>query len=494
MFLKDLFFVLPEFFLVFSLIFYLLFGLFVSKYFLSNYVTLSVSTVIAKLNLIPIIFSILLVVGYNFQSFDFLYILNYQLYLTDFYNLIKLVLLLVFFALNIFFIDYFKFELRNFFEYLILLTLAVVAMLFIISSSNLMVLYICLEIQSLIFYILATGKPFSNFSTEAGLKYFVLGAFSSGLLMFGFSLLYGFTGMVNFNDLMLLSFDYTSQGILLSLLFIISGLFFKLGAAPFHMWLPDVYEGVPTIITAVFALLPKLPVLVLIVKLFFNVFFFYKGYWFFIFLICSLLSLILGSLGALSQLKIKRLMAYSAITHVGYLLLALAVTTFDSLYGLLLYIFVYLIVSINIFSILTSVRLFKDNLKLKTLRNFSSLVRSNFLIAFSIGLSFFSLAGIPPLSGFFSKFFLFLSASKADLFFYILLAFLFSLVSAVYYIRFIKVMFFDSSFLKWNLFQPLSKVQAYLIYFTLFLNLTFCLYPKPFFLLAYYCSLNFYLV
>lgn len=495
MFIKDLVFILPEIFLIYSLILFLMFGLFGTRLYTSGFQTLKISVLLARLNVLPIVLSILLLVNYNFNSLDYLNLLNYQLFVSDFYISVKILLLLIFLLINIFFVEYYKYELSSFFEYLVLLTLAVVSMLFIISSSSLMVVYICIEIQSLIFYILATGKPFSNFSTEAGLKYFVLGAFASGLLMFGFSLLYGFTGIVNFDDFTLFSSDFESPGVLLAILFIIAGLFFKIGCAPFHMWLPDVYEGVPTIITAVFSVLPKMPVLVLIAKLFFNVFFFYKDFWFGIFLVCSFLSLVFGSLGALSQLKFKRLLAYSAITHVGYLVLTLSVATFDSFYALLLYLLVYFVVTLNIFGILLNVRNFSNGEKMKTLVNFISLVRSNFLLALSMALSFFSLAGIPPLSGFFAKFFLFLSVVKADLYFVVFIAFLFSLVSAVYYVRFIKIMFFDSGFeYKWSLFKPLTKVQSYVIYFTCMLNLIFCVYPKPFVLFAYYSSLNFYLV
>lgn len=363
----------------------------------------------------------------------------------------------------------------NTFEYFLLLLIVILSLFLIISSNDLLSMYLAIEMQSLSLYILAAYKRNSEFSTESGLKYFILGAFSSGLLLFGSSLVYGFSGATNFEDLSKIFFGYgalsaeSSTAIAVGLLFISVALLFKLTAAPFHMWAPDVYEGAPTSVTAFFAIVPKIAIFSLILRIFYFTFYDFIGIWQQIFIFCSVSSMLIGSFAALYQTKIKRLLAYSSIGHIGYLLMGLASGTLESFEGLLLYLIIYIVMTAILFNIILNIRDQKTNAKVKYITHLGAFIKFNPLIAMSIMITFFSMAGIPPLAGFCGKFYLFFSAISAEMYFLAIVGVLTSVVSAFYYIRIIKILYFIAPN-SWSTYNQLTYNSAIILaYSTLFL-------------------------
>lgn len=375
------------------------------------------------------------------------------------------------------------------YEYFLLIGLASLGMFTIVSSNDLITMYIAIEIQSLCFYILAAIKIYNNFSTEAGLKYFILGAFSSGMLLFGCSFIYGSLGTTNFNEMKVLfnHFEETTdnpQTLVLGILFVIIAILFKIGAAPFHMWLPDVYEGVPTIVTAIYSIVPKIALFALFVKL--NISLMYENSFYFnqILLFSAGLSIVIGTLGALYQSKIKRLLAYSAISHVGFLLIAFTSFTNWSIFSLFFYLLVYILISINIFTVLLVLRKVDNNLKIKKINEIVILFKSNPLLAINFCLVLFSIAGIPPLVGFYSKLYIFISAIKAEYYAIVILAAVFSVIASMYYIRLIKLMFFKN-FNYWSLFYEIPKKESLILSSIFFFNVFFFCYPEIFVISVY---------
>jgi len=385
-------------------------------------------------------------------------------------------------------LDYIFLEKIVHYEYFLLVGLSFLGMIIMVKSNDLISLYLAIELQSLVFYIISSFKVYSNFSTEAGLKYFILGSFSSGILLLGCSLIYGFVGTTNFSDLRLLLSTQISNnvfiGILVGVICIIIGILFKLGAVPFHMWLPDVYEGVPTMVTALFAIIPKIALFGLLYRLGISFcadnFFFWNQ----LFLYVSVLSIMLGTLGALYQVKIKKLLAYSAISHTGFILLGYSSFTNFSLFATYVYIIVYIIISLNMFILLLVLRKRDNFLKFKKVSEFVVLFKSNPMLAINFCLILFSIAGIPPLLGFYSKLFIFLSALNSNLYFIVFIVAIISVVASMYYIRLIKLMFFKK-FKFWNFLFEISKYNCILISVTFVLNVIFSLYPEKFLIFIY---------
>lgn len=340
------------------------------------------------------------------------------------------------------------------FEYPIFILLATFGMGLLLSSYDLISMYLALELQSLSLYVLATFKRDSAFSTEAGLKYFIMGAFSSGLILFGCSLIYGYTGTTNFEDLgrITLGMDYNSMSFAFigGLIFLSTGLLFKLAAAPFHMWSPDVYEGSPTSSTLFFAAVPKLAILIVLVRLYYQCFydFFIIPQSFLIF--ASAASMLVAALGALYQRRIKRFLAFSSIGHVGYLLMALSCGTLEGLQGLFLYVFIYMVMSLNIWTVVLSTSNSNGDSEvvsggpIKYIDELSGLQKENPLMAFTVAMSMFSMAGIPPLAGFCAKLYVFFAAMESSLYGLAILGVLTSTIGAFYYLRWIKIVFFEN--------------------------------------------------
>ena len=338
---------------------------------------------------------------------------------------------------------YIKEEGMNRFEYPVLFVLATLGMMMMISANDLIALYMGIELQSLALYVVAAFKRDSLRSTEAGLKYFVLGALSSGMLLYGCSLIYGFTGSTGFDAiaLALKGADNASVGLIVGIVFLCAGLAFKVSAVPFHMWTPDVYEGAPTPVTAFFAVAPKVAALALFMRALMIPFFTVSADWQQIVIFISVLSMLLGAFAAIWQDNIKRLMAYSSIGHVGFALIGLATASVEGVRGVLIYLAVYVAMNIGTFACILCMR--RKTGMVEKISDLSGLSKTNPLMALSLAIFMFSMAGIPPLGGFFGKFYLFMAAVHAELYALALIGVLASVVGAFYYLRIIKVMYFD---------------------------------------------------
>ena len=583
---------------------------------------------------IQTLFFVILLIGNQNMYYETMVIINNALIIDTFTNIIKVIVLLsALFSLVISF-DYLKGQKINSFEYIVLVLIATLSMLFLISSYDLISLYLAIELQSLSFYVLAAFQRNNEFSTEAGLKYFILGALSSGFLLFGASLVYGFTGITNFEELSkivtyytidnlleaqplytykwdLIDFDFgiflSWKSIYIGLLFIIVAFLFKIAAVPFHMWTPDVYEGAPTSVTAFFAITPKIAILAILLRLCLFSFYDLIETWQIIFVFSSILSMYIGTFGAINQTKIKRLFAYSSIAHVGYILIALATATIEAIESLLLYIVIYIIMILNIFSALlvmakydlspnfsniasnfetmhipssehtrkneetssqnpsylfhnhgNSLKLNLQNMSyifknsdilgfssktfsfleasnplfnrnhslshrnspsllshnhssipyykvnslirfkekdryVKYLTDFSSLSKTNPILAATLAIVFFSNAGVPPLSGFYGKLNVFLAAVESSMYFLALPAIICSVIGAFYSIRLIKILYYHNittSWLKWTFYKPISKENSFVLAFTSFFTLFFFFYPSFLWTLTHNAALS----
>lgn len=331
------------------------------------------------------------------------------------------------------------------FEYPVLICFATLGMLMMISADDLIALYIGLELQSLSLYVVAAFQRDQLRSTEAGLKYFVLGALSSGLLLYGCSLVYGFAGTTSFEGIagVLGQGGDASTGLVVGMVFLSAGLAFKISAVPFHMWTPDVYEGAPTPVTAFFAVAPKIAAMALILRVMLGPFGEMVDEWRQIIWLISVASMILGALAAIAQTNIKRLMAYSSIGHVGYALMGLAAGSEAGAGGVMLYMAIYLVMNVGTFACILSMKV-KDRM-VENISDLAGLSKVRPGMAFALMLFMFSMAGIPPLAGFFGKFFVFAAAIDAGLIYLAIIGALSSVVSAFYYLRIIKVMYFDDA-------------------------------------------------
>lgn len=464
---NDFIIIIPELFIFTSVIFLLLYGVFFSTSFFYSHPILSINTA----------WLVFLVLGLCFllsmtNSFSSMIIFNNLLIIDSFTQLVKLIILLTSMSCILISLTYLKYNRINSFEFTLLILLSILGMLLLISSYDLLSLYLNIELMSLSFYILAAYKRNSEFSSEAGLKYFILGAFSSGLLLFGSSILYGFTGMTNFEDIAKLNLRISSSldvisslaynGVFIGILFIATALLFKIAAAPFHMWSPDVYEGSPTPATAFFSTVPKIALLTLFIRLFFYTFYDFLSLWQELFLICSVISMIWGSIAALSQKRIKRLIAYSGIVNVGYMLLGLASGTSTSILGLILYLIIYVIMTIGFFSFILGTQKHKTNSLNVYTMDLINMGKTNNILSMGLVLILFSLIGLPPLAGFFGKMYLFLAAINSELYVTAIIGVLSSVVAAFYYIRIIKLMYFEDSKL-FILYKSIDDANSYVL-------------------------------
>src|SRR2546430_10348560 len=329
---------------------------------------------------------------------------------------------------------------RRIFEYSILVLLSTLGMMVLISAADLIMLYLGLELMSLALYLVAAANRDNAKSTEAGLKYVVLGALSSGMLLYGASLIYGFTGAVGFAGIAAAA-KAGSTGIVFGLVFLLAGLCFKVSVVPFHMWTPDVYEGAPTPVTAFFASAPKVAALAVFTRVALTAFPGILPQWQQIIVFVAIASMVLGSFAAIGQKNIKRLMAYSSIGHMGFALVGLASGTVKGAQGVLVYISIYVAMTLGTFAVILTMK--RNGQHVESISDFSGLSRTNPLRAFFFAMLLFSLAGIPPLAGFFAKWYVFVAAIKAGLFTFAVVGVLSSVVGAFYYLTIIKVMYFD---------------------------------------------------
>ena len=338
--------------------------------------------------------------------------------------------------------DFFRRERIDRFEYPILIVLSTIGMLVMVSANDLISLYLGLELQSLAAYVIASFHRDDVRSTEAGLKYFVLGALSSGMLLYGASLVYGFTGNVTFPGIVTALRDTGSGlGIILGLVFVASGVAFKMAAVPFHMWTPDVYEGAPTPVTAFFASAQKMAAMAITVRLFIGAFPDIVSDWRQIIVFISIASMLLGSFAAIGQTNVKRLMAYSSIGNVGYALIGLAAGSEEGVRGVVVYMMIYLAMTLGAFAVILAMR--RGRVMFERIEDLSGLARTHPWLAFCLAMMMFSLAGIPPLAGFFAKFYVFAAAIKAGLNVLAVIGVVTSVVGAYYYLRLVKIMYFD---------------------------------------------------
>ncbi len=329
----------------------------------------------------------------------------------------------------------------DFFEFPVLVMLATLGMSMLISANGLIALYVGLELMSLALYVIAAFHRDNLRASEAGLKYFALGALSSGMLLYGSSLLYGFTGTVNFPELAAALQDKPSLGVIFGLVFVLAGLAFKMSLVPFHMWTPDVYEGAPTPVTAFFASAAKMAAVAITVRIAITAFPGIKLQWQQILIFVSILSMIVGAFGALGQTNIKRLMAYSSIGHMGFAMVGLAAGTEAGVSGILIYLAIYLVMTLGTFAAILCMRV--GNHYVENIGDLAGLSRNNGLMAFAVAMMMFSLAGIPPLAGFFAKYYVFAAAIDAGLYWLAVIGMLASTVAAFYYLRVVKIVYFD---------------------------------------------------
>ena len=325
-------------------------------------------------------------------------------------------------------------------EYPILILSSVLGMMIMISSNDLIVFYMGLELQSLALYVLATFNRDQLKSSEAGLKYFVLSALSSGLLLYGCSLIYGFTGSTNFN-IIANQLNSNEYAITFGIVFILVGLAFKISAVPFHMWAPDVYEGSPTSVTLFFTMVPKIAALTVFIRFLYVPFLNLIDQWQMILIFLSIASMLFGAIAAIGQTNLKRLIAYSSIGHVGYTLAGVATGSNDGIQSSVIYITIYILMNLGLFSCLLMMK--RNNKYFEDIEDLSGLSKNHPLMSLSLLVILFSLAGIPPLAGFFAKFYIFKSVLEQSMYFLAIVGLLSTVVAAFYYLRIIKIMYFD---------------------------------------------------
>ena len=435
LFFNDIHFCYFEIYFVLSIVISLIFFVWLSNKKYYNNLYLNCSNYALNILFLVIIF-LLLILNSEF-SIDYSIFNGYYSndYSTVFFKNVSLFLMLLFlFAIKINITYYKKYD----FEFLIILFISFFSGMLILNSNDLVTLFFIIELQSLCFYILVSSKQISAFSTESGLKYFILGCFSSSLILFGISMVYGFTGLLSYSDisLFLAGINHSMQthffvyaGTVFGLLFITAGLLFKLGAAPFHVWMPDVYEGAPLIVTAYLSTVPKIPLVFLFFKLYYFVFLEIFNFFQIIFVFSALLSLIVGSVAAIYQVKIKRLLTYSMITNTSYILLGLCLQNVSSIWITTFYLISYLLIMIGLFFCFLVLRNRSSGLLVKKISSLLNLVEINPALSFSLFTLLFSIAGVPPLLGFYGKFFLFMLSLKIGFYWIAIVFVIFSTIS-----------------------------------------------------------------
>ena len=370
--------------------------------------------------------------------------------------------------------DFFRHSGVDKFEFPILIVLATLGMLMLISANGLIALYLGLELMSLSLYVVAALSRDDARASEAGLKYFVLGALSSGMLLYGASLLYGFAGTVSFPGIAAAIGDHPSMGVIFGMVFLFAGLAFKMSVVPFHMWTPDVYEGAPTPVTTFFASAPKMAAVAVATRVVMTALPGALGQWQQVIVFMALASMALGSFAAIGQTNIKRLMAYSAIGHMGFALVGLAAGTEAGVRGVAIYMAIYLVMTLGAFAAILSMRV--NGKAVENISDLAGLSKTNGPMAFFLSMLMFSLAGVPPLAGFFAKFYVFMAAVDAHLYWLAVIGILTSAVGAFYYLRIVKVIYFDEAAAP---FDRAPFTQRAVLALSSLAMLLFWVYPAP---------------
>ena len=458
--------IIPELFLTTSIMILLMIGVFYKNSF----------NLIFKLSTIILLATFILLFNHSVDTSAKLFNSSYTIdYLSLFMKALTLVAC-IFVMLSSF--DYIKLIGINKIEYPILILSATLGMMIMISSYDLIVFYMGLELQSLSLYVLISFNRDSRRSTEAGLKYFVLSALSSGLLLYGCSLIYGFSNSTNF-DLIAQNIDQFNTGSIFGIVFILVGLAFKVSAVPFHMWAPDVYEGSPTSVTAFFAIVPKVAALTVFIRFLYVPFINLVDQWQMIIIFISLASMILGAVAAIGQTNLKRLMAYSAIGHMGYALAGLATGSNEGIQSTVIYLSIYLLMNLGIFSCIFMMK--RKDIFYEDIQDLSGLSKNHPIISVCLLVLLFSLAGIPPLAGFFAKFYVFMAVIKVEMYTLAIIGLITTVISAFYYLRIIKIIYFDDPKeifeidknlgLKVSLFLSTIIILIYFIYPSLLIDM-----------------------
>ena len=425
--MQTIIYILPELFLSIVIMFLLMIGVFIKKSF----------KLVNLLTILSLIFAIVLILN---QPNEIIKIFN-ESYIIDKLSIFMKVLTLLFCVFVLLTSkDYIKINSIDKIEYPIIILASTLGMILMISSYDLIIFYLGLELQSLCLYILASFKRDDERSTEAGLKYFVLSALASGLLLYGCSLIYGFTGSTNF-EIISTNLSEANTGAVFGIVFIIVGLAFKVSAVPFHMWTPDVYEGSPTSVTSFFALVPKIAAISVFIRFMYVPFINVISQWQTIIIFLSIASMILGAVAAIGQSNIKRLMAYSSIGHMGYALAGLAPGTNTGIQSTIIYLTIYLVMNLGAFGCIFMMK--RENIFYENIKDLSGLSKNHPMLALSFLVILFSLAGIPPLAGFFAKFYIFMAVIEAKMYALAIIGLVTTVVSAFYYLRIIKVIYFD---------------------------------------------------
>ena len=425
--MQSIVYILPELFLSLTIMTLLMVGVFVKKSF----------NLVYFLTILSLIFAIALILN---QPDEIIKIFN-DSYIIDRLSIFMKVLTLLFCSFVLLSSkDYVKSNNIDKIEYPIIILSSTLGMILMISSYDLMIFYLGLELQSLSLYILASFKRNNERSTEAGLKYFVLSALASGLLLYGCSLIYGFTGSTNF-EIISTNLNEANTGAVFGIVFIIVGLAFKVSAVPFHMWTPDVYEGSPTSVTSFLALVPKIAAISVFIRFMYVPFINVIDQWQTIIIFLSIASMILGAVAAIGQNNIKRLMAYSTIGHMGYALAGLATGTNQGIQSTIVYLTIYLVMNLGAFGCIFMMK--RENIFYENINDLSGLSKNHPMLAFSFLIILFSLAGIPPLAGFFAKFYIFMAVIEVKMYALAIIGLVTTVVSSFYYLRIVKVVYFD---------------------------------------------------
>jgi len=398
---------------------------------------------------------------------------NGSFVIDDFARVLKILTLIGSAATIVLSINYLANEKIQTFEFPILILLSTTGMLMLISAADLIALYLGLELMSLSLYVVAASNRDNVRSTEAGLKYFVLGALSSGMLLYGASLIYGFTGTVNFAGIAKAA-AHGGLGLTFGLVFLFAGFCFKVSAVPFHMWTPDVYEGAPTPVTAFFAAAPKLAAMAIFVRAPITAFPGIAPQWQQIVVFVAIASMALGSFAAIGQRNIKRLMAYSSIGHMGFALIGLAAASPEGVQGVIVYMAIYLAMTLGTFACILAMR--RNGTNVEEIADLSGLARTHPTLAFFLAVMMFSLAGIPPLAGFFAKYYVFLAAINAGLYTLAVIGVVVSVVGAYYYLTIVKVMYFDEPA---ESFSPMPRELRVVLALSGLFVILFFVYPAP---------------
>ena len=459
--ITDIYYVIPEIFISLSLMFLLLLGVFKKNG----------SSTVYSLSILILIISIPLIL--NVPSTTELLIFNKSYKIDYLSNFIKILIVISTLFVLLTSSQYLKsIKIYNV-EYPILILSSILGMMVMVSSNDLIVFYIGLELQSLALYVLASFNRDNVLSSESGLKYFVLSALSSGLLLYGCSLVYGFSSSTNFSQI---SFNYgdSTQGIIFGMVFILVGLAFKISAVPFHMWAPDVYQGSPTSVTLFFAILPKIAALTVFIRFLYTPFINLIDQWQTIIIFLSIASMLFGAVAAIGQKNLKRLIAYSSISHMGYALAGLTTGTNEGIQSSVSYISIYLVMNLAFFSCIFMLK--REDKYFESIDDLSGLSKNHPLLSFSLLIVLFSLAGIPPLAGFFAKFYVFMAVIEQSMFFLAIVGLLATVVAAFYYLRIIKVIYFDNEVEKYDTNHSIGLKLSLTI--TTALILIYFIYPN----------------